>query len=185
MIRPLWILFGTGGRIGRATFAVGLVAAIALFWLGIHASLAALPWMAEILAPQGINAGFALNAIWLALGLLLVWSLIALGAKRLRDRNRSPWWIVVVVVPLAALALLNDAIFLVSRSFTLPKWVQWVVLIDSGLIGVWVLLEGLSGRSRRPIITLSPPTAPGRRQGLRERLARSSAGDRTTSGRAD
>jgi uncharacterized membrane protein YhaH (DUF805 family) len=142
--------------------------------------------MAEILAPQGINAGFALNAIWLALGLLLVWVLIALGAKRLRDRNRSPWWIVVVVVPLAALVLLNDAIFLVSRSFTLPKWVQWVVLVDSGLIGLWVLLEGLLGRSRRPIITLTPPTQPRRQLGLRERLARSAEGaPRTTSRKPD
>ncbi len=172
MGRSLWILFGTSGRIGRLPFAIGLVASVALFWLGVRGSLAALPWMAEVLAPHGINAGFALNAIWLTLGMLLVWALIALGAKRLRDRNRSPWWIVVVVLPLAALVLANDAIFLVSRSFSVPKWLQWVLLADSGLIGLWVLLEGLLGPSRQPTITLEPPPEPGRK-GLRERLERS------------
>ena len=154
------VMLGFSGRIGRVTFAIGLIAAILLFALGIQLSLMALPTMAEWLAPQGINAGLVLNFIWCVLGLLLMWSLIALGAKRLRDRGRPVWWIVVVVVPLAALAVINDAIFLVSRTFTLPRYVQLGALLASGLIGVWVLAECLIGDSMRDQRKLPTREAP-------------------------
>jgi uncharacterized membrane protein YhaH (DUF805 family) len=108
----------------------------------------ALPWMGEVLGPRGINAGFVLNGIWLALGVLLVWSATALGAKRLRDRGRSPWWAAVAVLPLAALALASDTIFLVSRIFVVPDLLRWAVIVICGAIGLWVLIEGalLAGR---------------------------------------
>lgn len=131
------------GTMGRAGFAVGLAVCFTAFWLGIRGAEAALPSMAEVLAPRGINAGFALNAIWSVLGLALVWSLIVLGARRLRDVGRSPWWAAAAVLPLATLALLNDAIFLVSRTLVLPPLVQWLVAVPAVGIGVWVLAEGL------------------------------------------
>ncbi len=139
----LHLLFGFHGRIGPLPFAIGLVAVVVAFVLGIQGSLAALPWLAEVLAPRGINAGFALNAIWSVLTILFVWSLLALGAKRLRDRGRAPWWAAAAVLPLQALALLNDAIFLVSRAIALPRPVEWAVLLIAGGIGLWVLWEGL------------------------------------------
>lgn len=142
------VLFGFGGRIGRIPFAIGIIGAAVAMYLGVQGSLAALPWLAAVLAPRGINAGFALNLIWSGLGILLVWCLIALGAKRLRDRGRSPWWAAAAVLPLAALALLNDAIFLVSRSLVLPLPLQWVVMAIAGGVGVWVLVEGFFGASR-------------------------------------
>src|SRR5262249_46854910 len=131
------------GRIDRRAFAVGLGGVLLAFYVGVRAADAALPWMAEKLAPRGINAAFVVNAIWSMLGLLLVWSLIALGAKRLRDRGRSPWWSVAAVLPLAMLALLNDAIFLVSKSFAMPSTLNWAVLLVAGGIGLWLLWEGL------------------------------------------
>lgn len=159
----IWhVMLGLHGRIGRGAFAIGLVVAVALFVLGIQASLFALPTLASLLAPQGINAGLALNVIWSGLGILLVWCLIALGAKRLRDRGRSVWWVVVVVLPLAALALLNDAIFLVSRTLTLPKLVQLGIMGASGLIGLWLLAEGLVGPSegdQRKLPTREAPSS--------------------------
>lgn len=136
-------LFAFTGRIGRLRFAIGSLVIAGVLVAGIQLSLAALPWMAEVLAPRGINAGFALNAIWSLLGLISVWSLSALGAKRLRDIGRSPWWAPAAVVPLAVIALINDAIFLVSRAFALPQPVQWVILAVAGGIGLWVLAEGL------------------------------------------
>ena len=142
----LAMMFGFSGRIGRMPFAIGLGCAVVIFALGIQGSLAALPWLAGVLAPRGLNAGFALNAIWSALGLLLVWSASALAAKRLRDRGRSPWWAPAAVLPLAALALLNDAIFLLSRSIVLPAPLQGLVLTIAGGIGIWVLYEG-TGRT--------------------------------------
>lgn len=174
MGRLLWVLFGWSGRIGRAPFALGLVALAAMFWLGIRGSLAALPLMAELLAPHGINAGFALNAIWLALGALLVWGLLALGAKRMRDRGHSVWWIVVVVLPLAALALANDAIFLVSRSFEVPRLLQIALLVDSCVIGLWILIEGLLLPAHNVPSAPAPTPRPGT-EGLRARLARTTA----------
>jgi uncharacterized membrane protein YhaH (DUF805 family) len=89
-----------------------------------------------------------LNGIWLALGVMLVWSATALGAKRLRDLGRSPWWAAVAVLPLAALALASDTIFLVSRSFVVPAPLWWGVIAICGAIGLWILIEGalLTGR---------------------------------------
>ncbi len=134
---------GTSGHFGRGAFILGVVLSSALFWLGIRGSEAALPWLAEVLAPRGINAGFALNVIWLALGALFVSALIALGGKRLRARGRSAWWAVAAVVPLAVLALVNDAIFLVSKSFVLPPALNVGLLIASGAVAVWVLVDCL------------------------------------------
>lgn len=140
---PWQLKLGTGGRLERGGFIFGLVLATALFWLGIRGSEAALPWLAEMLAPRGINAGFALNMIWLALGALFVGALIVLGALRLRHRNRSAWWAVAAVVPLAVLALINDAIFLVSRSFVLPSLLNWVLLLAASAMALLVLVECL------------------------------------------
>ena len=140
--------FSYRGVIGRAQFAVTAAVVALVFWLGIRGAEAALPWLAEVLAPRGINAGFALNLIWLALGLALAWSLIALSAKRLRDRGRSPWWAVAAVLPLGVLALVNDAIFLVSKSFVLPAVANRVLLIVCGAVALWVLAECLREPSR-------------------------------------
>lgn len=137
------MMLRTSGRIGRGAFAMGLSLAAALFMLGIYGSEAALPWLAEMLAPRGINAGLILNAIWLALGAMLVSALIVLGANRLRQRNRSPWWAVAAVVPLAVLALVNDAIFLVSKSFVLPPALNLVLVVAAGVVALWVLAECL------------------------------------------
>jgi uncharacterized membrane protein YhaH (DUF805 family) len=143
-------MLGFGGTTGRLGFVIGLAVAVAVFLAGINGSLTALPWMGEVLGPRGINAGLVLNGIWLVLGVLLTWSVTALAAKRLRDRGRSPWWAVVAVLPLAALALASDTIFLVSRSFVVPELLRWAVLVICGAIGLWVLITGaiLPGRAR-------------------------------------
>ncbi len=141
-------LFVISGRIPRVPFAIGVWGVAITFAAGIKGSEALLPWMASVLAPHGINAGLVLNLKWLGLGLLLVWCLIALAAKRLRDIGRSPWWAVAAVVPLAVLALVNDAIFLVSRSFVLPPVMNWVLLVASGAVAAWVLAECVLRPSR-------------------------------------
>ena len=137
------MLFGFSGCLGRTPFVICLAAVAAVFVVGIEGSEAALPWMAQVLAPRGVNAGLALNMIWSLLWLFVVWSALALAVKRLADRDRSGWWAAAGILPLAALAVLNDAIFLVSRSFTLPGAVQGVVLAGSGAIALWVVYETL------------------------------------------
>lgn len=134
---------GFSGTIGRWPFFAAVDVAILVFWLGIEASIAALPRMAEILAPRGINAAFALNAIWLLLGAAFCWIIAAMFAKRLRTRGRSPWWAAAVVVPPAILALLNDAIFLVSRTFMLPPAVNKALIVLAAVAVIGILAECL------------------------------------------
>ena len=68
-MKPWQLMFGFHGAIGRLPFVASVIAAVVAFYLVIQASLSALPWMAEVLAPRGINAGLALNLIWLGRGL--------------------------------------------------------------------------------------------------------------------
>jgi uncharacterized membrane protein YhaH (DUF805 family) len=144
---PWHIVFGFHGALDRLPFVGGLAGVLALFVAGIRGSEMLLPWMAEVLAPRGINAGFALNAIWSVLALLLVWALTALLAKRLRAVGRSWWWAPVAVAPLVVLALINDAIFLVSRSFALPGWLNGLLLAAAVGVALWVLVECLRNHS--------------------------------------
>ncbi|AMG29588.1 DUF805 domain-containing protein [Grimontia hollisae] len=47
---------------------------------------------------QGGNV--MLDALALAISLFAIYASIALNIKRLKDRNKSPWWIVVTFLPL-------------------------------------------------------------------------------------
>ncbi|HXF52702.1 MAG TPA: DUF805 domain-containing protein [Hyphomicrobiaceae bacterium] len=136
-------LFGFEGRIGRRPFLLGLLATVAAFAAGIHLSEQSLPWMAEIFAPRGINAAFVLHAIWTLLAVVAGWTVLALTAKRLHDRGRSGWWGALALLPLAALAVLNDALFLASRTIAVPSGLQLAVLLAAGVLGLWVLFETL------------------------------------------
>ena len=66
-------------------------------------SLAALPWMASILAPRGINAGLALNLVWLVAGMAACAVLVVLMARRLSAVGAPVWPAPAVVGLLAAL----------------------------------------------------------------------------------
>lgn len=140
-MRFLSLLLGFSGRCQRRPFALALAAVLVAFWLGIRGTEAALPWMAQLLAPRGINAGLALNMLWLLIGALAVWSTSALIAKRLHDRGRSGWWAVALAPPLAIFALLNDAVFLVSRSFVMPPAITMLALAGIAALGAWIIWE--------------------------------------------
>ena len=78
------ILFSFEGRIGRGTY-----------WLAILALIVAL--LVLTLAPFLLNSEEA-AVLMLALTsqflwLLSLWPILALGAKRLHDRNKSGWWL--------------------------------------------------------------------------------------------
>ena len=91
------ILFSFEGRIGRGTFwlamlgliVAGQVLTIAPFLIGSEQAAV----LMLVLASQ---------FIWL----LSLWPLLAVGAKRLHDRNRNGWWLLVFwLLPFALLCV--------------------------------------------------------------------------------
>ena len=158
----LGILFGFGGRIGRGHFAIGLVVAAAVFALVLWGTQAAMPWLEEPLAQVGGSANLAISILWSAMTVLLAWVVLALCVKRLRDRGLSVWWAVVVVLPLAALELVNNTLVLAAMSEWVPRQVQWPLTIASCLFGLWVLTEGLLGPAQEAGAAAARPVAPER-----------------------
>lgn len=111
------LLFGFRRRLNRARFW------LALF---IYAIAVALTVLVVVLAPLDalIDELFAL----LALAILV--SAIAIGIKRLHDRDRSGWWLVVFY-------LLPGVLRLIGMRIGVP-----VVLDMAGLvISLWALIE--------------------------------------------
>ena len=65
-------------------------------------------WLYGVLALAGANlyghavldiAGVPRERTEALVNLLLLWPAIAVSAKRWQDRNRSPWWVLIVLVP--------------------------------------------------------------------------------------
>ncbi|MSQ54592.1 MAG: DUF805 domain-containing protein [Betaproteobacteria bacterium] len=77
-----WLLLSFRGRLGRARFCFAAVPLAVAF--------------AAIYAAVDQHVG---GQATLALNLPLLWILGALSVKRLRDRARSPWWLLIVLVP--------------------------------------------------------------------------------------
>ena len=79
------ILFSFEGRIGRG-----------VYWLAILALIVAV--LVLTLAPFLLNseaAAVALLVFSQFLWLLCLWPILAVGAKRLHDRNKNGWWLLV------------------------------------------------------------------------------------------
>ena len=87
---PPWrMLLDPRGRIGRAAFwrwGVGLPLGVGLL---LHALL-------------GI-ARVPLTHAEAAIDLILLWPVLAVSAKRWHDRDRSAWWVLIVLVPVVGL----------------------------------------------------------------------------------
>ena len=82
----------TDGRLRRRDVWVGALA------LGVAAALAVivlLPWLGGRFTSLAVNAA-------------LLWPVIGLGAKRLRDRGRNPWpWLALYIGPAVLLTVLE------------------------------------------------------------------------------
>lgn len=93
---PPWRLWlDPRGRIDRATFWLHGVLGLLGMALLLRALLEIARW-----SPQQVDE-------WV--GLLLTWPLIAISAKRWHDRDRSGWWVLVLLLPVVGvLWLLAD-----------------------------------------------------------------------------
>lgn len=82
---PLHIFLSVKGRVSRRTF--WLYGVLALLGLGLLCT--------ALLGIAGVEQG----RIEIIVNLLLVWPAIAVSAKRWQDRNRSPWWVLITLIP--------------------------------------------------------------------------------------
>lgn len=111
------LLFGFRGRLNRARFW------LALF---IYAIAVALTVLVVVLA----RLDALIDELFALLALAILVSAIAIGIKRLHDRDRSGWWLVVFY-------LLPGVLRLIGMRIGVP-----VVLDMAGLvISLWALIE--------------------------------------------
>ena len=129
------ILFSFDGRIGRRTYWLALLALIA--------AVLVLTFAPFLLA--GEEAAFLMLAltsqfIWL----LSLWPLLAVGSKRLHDRNKNSWWLLVFwLVPFAlicggfSIILFDDA-----RTGRTGDFATGSILIFASLLpALWGIVE--------------------------------------------
>lgn len=89
------ILFSFEGRIGRGTYWLSIVPVIVAVHFFTFAPILIVDFMVDTTSkeiPDSILiAGFVAHLIWFA-GL---WPMLAVGSKRLHDRNKRGWWLLV------------------------------------------------------------------------------------------
>jgi uncharacterized membrane protein YhaH (DUF805 family) len=100
------ILFSFDGRIGRLTYWLAMLALIAAVLVLTFA-----PFLLDSEAAAVLMVALTSQFIWL----LSLWPILAVGSKRLHDRNKNGWWLLLFwVLPFAlfsvglSIALFND-----------------------------------------------------------------------------
>ena len=93
------LLFSFQGRVNRAKFwlvhiGIVVVEAVALALLGGGAAIMSADYDQVIVFFSGRG-----GAIWGILGLLFFWISLAVAVKRWHDRNKTGWWVLIVLVP--------------------------------------------------------------------------------------
>ena len=95
------LYFSAKGRIGRKTYILGA--------LPLLAAMIAAAIMDEA---SGRRVFLSYGAFQLGAVLLTLWPMICLGIKRLHDRNRSGWFILLGYVPLVNIWIAIELLFL-------------------------------------------------------------------------
>lgn len=80
-----WLLFSFRGRVSRRTWWLWGVAA--MLGLGLYFTV--------LLRVAGLSA----EGSEIVVNLLLLWPTLALSAKRWQDRNKSAWWVLLMLLP--------------------------------------------------------------------------------------
>lgn len=80
------LYFSLEGRISRSTFWLKLILPLTII-------LYAFLFIDIALEAEGV--------IYIIAALVLLWPNIAAGVKRLHDRNKSAWWLLITLIPIA------------------------------------------------------------------------------------
>jgi uncharacterized membrane protein YhaH (DUF805 family) len=128
-MNPLDLLFGFQGRVGRGQFWLALLIWAVLFFVLM---------VAVVVVTPTVDALFSAALI---LYILIVLLLIPVGVKRLHDRNKRGWWILVFLgVPTTILVLGAMIAGDEPSSDPLPVWVQVVQYVGLAIL-LWALVE--------------------------------------------
>lgn len=157
MIDLKHLLFSFSGRIGRqswwlASLAVAFVAGMASSLIEVAAKTsghgAIDPQTQEFVPSWPYIVGI------LALGLVNLWISCAIAAKRLHDRDRTGWWLVVPMIAIAA----GFAVIAFSSSLPEDRSSPYLILgiaimLVATSFGIWLTIElgflkGIAGPNR-------------------------------------
>jgi len=127
-MNPLDLLFGFQGRVGRGQFWLGLVSWTVVFFVVIFV---------VVLVTPTVDALFSAALILYILTILL---LVPVGVKRLHDRNKRGWWILIFLGIPTAILLLGLVIEDEPGPDALPVWVQAIQYIGLAIL-LWALVE--------------------------------------------
>jgi uncharacterized membrane protein YhaH (DUF805 family) len=145
-----YILFGFRGRITRSPWWWGTIAIVAVTTAAVMAILIHVGWenieyiKTLDVHSQSVRAMLLVSAI-------VTWPALALGAKRLHDRNYSGWWMLGPTVVAIVVAVLQNT----GRGGTLEEPSLLVSLLGgvNSLFSLWLLvqcglLKGTPGTNR-------------------------------------
>src|SRR3974390_3790590 len=119
MTGPL-VFFRTRGRTGRASW---WIASCVLMAIGF-----------AVLSAIGKN--IVLAVVLALLGLLIVYSLLAVAVKRLHDRNKRGWW--VLLFALAPIMLASAVSAFDEGLDPILNYAAWAIVL---VLALWALLE--------------------------------------------
>ena len=106
------ILFSFEGRIGRRTYWLAILAVIVAVQVLTFA-----PFLLESETAAVLMLALTSQVIWL----LSLWPILAVGSKRLHDRNKSGWWLLVFWLLPFALFVGGFSIFLFDDPENRPE----------------------------------------------------------------
>ena len=92
------LLFSFQGRVNRAKFWLVAVAMIVVEMVVFGLTGGAALMSGDPQAAMS-SAGGVVGIVWLILFIVVFWISLAMAVKRYHDRNKSGWWILIVLVP--------------------------------------------------------------------------------------
>jgi uncharacterized membrane protein YhaH (DUF805 family) len=127
------LLFSFTGRINRSRYWLAVLIYTAIWTTFIAASLV---WLGGLDIDNLFSLAGAGLMIWLVgflLFIVLTWSGLAVGIKRLHDRDKSGWWILLFWLGPSILGGLPTATPNLGGGFLLS--------LAAGVIGIWGFVE--------------------------------------------
>ncbi|MGF1651280.1 MAG: hypothetical protein ACFCUN_12610 [Hyphomicrobiaceae bacterium] len=124
----------------RKAYVIRNVIAAVILAGAVYGSFLALPAMATVLAPRGVNAGLIQNGIILtggATALLVAWHAASLRLHAIGERRL---WAAIAFLPPAILLMLDGPLFL-KPLLAIPPAIWWMTMGGSLAVAIAVFLN--------------------------------------------